>query len=78
MQMHKNRNKRRKFCEFAAKNKVPDYKDLETLEKFLDDCKRIVSSHYTGTGKTMQQALTTAIKQARFLGLLPYTDRHKE
>jgi len=69
--------KRRKFCRFTAeKVEMIDYKDVETLRDFLQDNGRIIPARLTGTKAHYQRQLDTAIKRARFLALLPYTDIH--
>ncbi|MBA4151984.1 MAG: 30S ribosomal protein S18 [Acinetobacter sp.] len=69
--------RRRKFCRFTA-DKVDyiDYKDTETLKQFITENGKIVPSRITGTKARYQRQLTLAIKQARFLALMPYTDNH--
>lgn len=52
-----------------------DYKDVDTLKKFLTPHARIQSRRRTGTASADQRALATAIKRARFMGLLPYVSR---
>lgn len=52
-----------------------DYKDVETLKKFLTPHARIQSKRRSGIPSTDQRALAEAIKRARFLGLLPYVSR---
>lgn len=70
--------KRRKFCQFTA-NKVEqiDYKDLDTLKEFVMESGRIVPSRVTGVKAKYQRQLTSAIKLARFLALIPYCDSHR-
>ncbi|NVK12146.1 MAG: 30S ribosomal protein S18 [Gammaproteobacteria bacterium] len=70
--------RRRKFCKFTAEgvNQI-DYKDLETLKAYITETGKIVPSRITGTKAKYQRQLATAIKRARFLALLPYTDQHK-
>ena len=53
-----------------------DYKDLETLKAFLTETGKIVPARITGTNAFYQRQLATAIKRARFLALLPYSDQH--
>jgi len=53
-----------------------DYKDLETLKAFLTETGKIVPARITGTNAYYQRQLATAIKRARFLALLPYSDQH--
>ena len=69
--------KRRKFCRFSAAGvEQIDYKDLDTLKQYLTETGKIVPARVTGTAARYQRQLQTAIKRARFLALLPYTDRH--
>ncbi|AHX12457.1 MULTISPECIES: 30S ribosomal protein S18 [Dyella] len=69
--------RRRKFCRFTAeKVKEIDYKDLNTLRQYVTENGKIVPSRITGTKARYQRQLATAIKRARFLALLPYTDNH--
>ena len=70
--------RRRKFCRFTAEGvKQIDYKDLDTLKAYVSETGKIVPSRITGTNAKYQRQLSTAIKRARFLALLPYTDCHK-
>ena len=69
--------RRRKFCRFTAEGvKEIDYKDLDTLKAYISETGKIVPSRITGTKAKYQRQLTTAVKRARFLALLPYTDAH--
>jgi small subunit ribosomal protein S18 len=69
--------RRRKFCRFTAEGvKEIDYKDLVTLKGYVSETGKIVPSRITGTKAHYQRQLATAIKRARYLALLPYTDRH--
>ena len=69
--------KRKRFCRFTAE-KVDqiDYKDVETLRDFVGENGKITPARLTGTKAHYQRQLDTAIKRARFLALLPYTDTH--
>jgi small subunit ribosomal protein S18 len=70
--------RRKRFCKFSAEGTVQiDYKDLETLKEYVTESGKIVPSRVTGTKARYQRQLATAIKRARFLSLLPYTDQHK-
>ena len=70
--------RRRKFCKFTAEGvKEIDYKDLETLKAYISETGKIVPSRITGTKAKYQRQLATAVKRARFLALLPYTDSHQ-
>jgi len=69
--------RRRKFCKFTAEGvKEIDYKDLETLRAYITETGKVVPSRITGTKARYQRQLSTAVKRARFLALLPYTDKH--
>lgn len=70
--------RRKKYCRFTAEGiSEIDYKDLETLKGFVTETGKIVPSRITGTKVKYQRQLATAIKRARFLALLQYTDQHK-
>lgn len=70
--------RRRKYCRFTAEGVVQiDYKDLETLKGYITETGKIVPSRITGTRARYQRQLSTAIKRARFIALLPYTDSHE-
>ena len=69
--------RRKKYCRFTAEGTTDiDYKDLSLLKSFITETGKIVPSRITGTKARYQRQLTTAIKRARYLSLLPYTDRH--
>jgi small subunit ribosomal protein S18 len=69
--------RRKKFCRFSAEgvNEI-DYKDLNLLKQYLSETGKIVPSRITATKAKYQRQLATAIKRARYLALLPYSDRH--
>jgi len=70
--------RRRKFCRFTAEGvKQIDYKDLDTLKAYITETGKIVPSRITGTNARYQRQLSSAIKRARYLALLPYTDSHQ-
>ena len=69
--------RRRKYCRFTAEGiDYIDYKDIDTLKAYITETGKIVPSRITGTNAKYQRQLATAIKRARFLALLPYTDNH--
>lgn len=69
--------RRRKYCRFTAEGiEEIDYKDLNLLKQFVGESGKIVPSRITGTKARYQRQLATAVKRARFLALLPYTDNH--
>ena len=64
---------KKKYCHFKKEgiNEI-DYKDTALLKRFITDKGAIVPARNTGTSKHMQIKLTTAIKRARFMALIPY------
>ena len=65
--------KKKKYCRFK-KNKIKyvDYKDPEFLKKFLNEQGKILPRRVTGTSLKYQRKISTAVKRARHLALLPY------
>ncbi len=69
--------RRRRYCRFTAEGITEiDYKDLNLLKAYVSETGKIVPSRITGTKAKYQRQLATAIKRARYLALLPYTDAH--
>ncbi|TFH48995.1 MAG: 30S ribosomal protein S18 [Lysobacterales bacterium] len=69
--------RRRRYCRFTVEGiKEIDYKDLNTLKAYVSETGKIVPSRITGTKSRYQRQLSVAIKRARFLALLPYSDSH--
>jgi small subunit ribosomal protein S18 len=69
--------RRRKFCRFTAeKIEWIDYKGIDILKDFINENGRIIPARITGTSAGYQRQLSTAIKRARYLALMPYTDLH--
>lgn len=69
--------RRKRYCKFTAEGvEYIDYKDLNTLKQYLAENGKIVPSRVSGTRVRYQRQLSTAIKRARFLALLPYCDAH--
>jgi small subunit ribosomal protein S18 len=69
--------RRKKFCRFTAEGVVEiEYKDLDMLKSYITETGKIVPSRVTGTNAKYQRQLAVAIKRARYLALLPYTDQH--
>lgn len=54
-----------------------DYKNIPLLKEYISEVGKIVPRRITGTSTSVQRELARAIKQARFIGLLPYCDNHK-
>jgi small subunit ribosomal protein S18 len=66
---------RKKFCKFSGPDAESiDYKDTQMLRSYITESGQIVPSRITGTNAIFQRQLARAIKQARFLALLPFTD----
>lgn len=63
---------KKKACPFCEDKKNPDYKDLEELKKYITERGKIVSRERTGVCAKHQRQLTTAIKRARYLAMLPF------
>ncbi|WP_369585348.1 30S ribosomal protein S18, partial [Kingella oralis] len=67
-----------KFCRFTAeKIQEVDYKQVDLLKDFITENGKIIPARITGTKAHYQRQLAVAVKRARFLALLPYTDQHK-
>ena len=68
--------KKKRCCPFSTPSapKV-DYKDLRLLQKFVSDSGKILPSRITSVSTKYQRHLSTAIKRARFLALLPFQSR---
>ena len=73
----KNLFRRKKFCRFTVeKIKQIDYKDVDLLKDFINENGKIIPARITGTKARYQRQLSIAVKRARYLALLPYTDLH--
>ena len=69
--------RRRRYCRFTAEGVDEiDYKDLEMLKEYITETGKIVPSRITGTSAKYQRQLAKAVKRARYIALLPYTDQH--
>ena len=68
------RKGRRKVCQFCvdSSNEI-DYKDVTRLKKFTSERAKILPRRVTGTCAKHQRELTTAIKRARQIAIMPYT-----
>lgn len=65
--------RRKKVCQFCAdKTESIDYKDVETLKKCVTDRGKILPKRVTGTCSKHQREVTTAVKRARIVALMPY------
>lgn len=64
-------------CKFTAAGiEEVDYKDLDMLKQFITETGKIIPSRITGTKAKYQRQLSTAVKRARYLALVPYCDQH--
>ncbi len=71
--------RRRKFCKFCADTSIAiDHKDPDLLRGFITERYKILPSRVTGTCAKHQRFLTTAIKRARVLALVPFTPLHHD
>lgn len=69
--------RKKKFCRFTAEGFTEiDYKDADLLKNYITETGKVIPSRITGTSAKFQRMLTVAIKRARFLALLPYSDQH--
>ena len=69
--------RRRRYCKFTAEGiEEIDYKDINTLKAYVTETGKIVPSRISGTKARYQRQLAKAIKQARYLALIPYCDSH--
>jgi small subunit ribosomal protein S18 len=65
-------HRRKKVCVFCGKDNVIDYKDTAKLKKYISERGKILPRRITGTCAKHQRELTTAIKRARQVALIPY------
>ena len=66
--------KRRKVCIFCGKDNVCDYKNVAQLKKFVSERGKILPRRFTGNCAKHQREITLAVKRARHLALMPYSD----
>jgi small subunit ribosomal protein S18 len=80
MAKKKDNKKRRKVifvavkrdCPYCKADKMPDYKDVDTLQKYMSDRAKLLGKDHTGLCAKHQRHLSIAIKRARHLALLPF------
>ena len=68
---------RKKYCRFCKNKEDIDYKNVDLLSRYITERKKIVSRRVTGVCAKHQRILSTAIKRARILALIPFTVLHK-
>mgnify|MGYP001259904388 CR=1 FL=1 len=67
---------RKKFCPFSQKNSpIIDYKDIKLLSRYVSEKGKIIPSRITNVSRSKQKELSTAIKRARFLALMSFTNK---
>ena len=67
---------RRKFCPFSQKNSpIIDYKDIKMLNRYVSEKGKIIPSRITNVSRSKQKDLSKAIKRARFLALMSFTNK---
>jgi len=64
---------RKKICKFCESGEAIDYKNYKVLRRFITEQGKIIPSRITGTCAKHQRELTTAIKRARNIALIPYS-----
>lgn len=70
--------RKKRYCRFTAEGVAEiDYKDIDTLREFISETGKMIPGRVTGTKAKYQRQLTTAIKRARFLALMPFCDAHR-
>ena len=68
---------RKKFCPFSQKNSpIIDYKDIKLISRYISEKGKITPSRITNVSRSKQLELSKAIKRARFLGLMSYTNKY--
>ncbi len=68
---------RKKFCPFSQKNSpLIDYKDVKLLSRYISEKGKITPSRITNVSRSKQLELSKAIKRARFLALMSYTNKY--
>ena len=68
---------RKKFCPFSQKNSpMIDYKDVKLLNIYISEKGKITPSRITNVSRSKQLELSKAIKRARFLALMSFTNKH--
>ena len=73
MSMKDNPRRRiRKVCFFTQNNVAPDYKDVDTIRRFITERGKLVPRRLTGTSAKYQRLLAVAVKRARHLALVPF------
>ncbi len=72
MRGHMIHKRKKRKCMFCMTKKEPYFLDVETIEGFVGENRRILPRRATGTCSKHQRGVTRAVKRARFVALLPY------
>jgi small subunit ribosomal protein S18 len=70
------RRKQKGNCYFEESKTTPNYKDVLILRRFISDRGKLTPREYTNVTSKNQRLLAREVKKARFMALLPYTDKH--
>lgn len=65
-----------KYNNFIKQNEILDYKDIDTLKKYINEQGKILSRRSTGLYTKKQKQVSKSIKKARILGLLPFLNKN--
>ena len=69
---------RKKFCPFSVKKPpIIDYKDIRLLSRYISEKGKMTPSRITNVSSSKQKVLARAIKRARFLSLMSYTNKKR-
>lgn len=63
-------------CYFTQSKSKPDYKDVLILKRFVNERGKIIRQTFSGLTAKNQRMLSQAVKRARYMALLPYTEKH--
>lgn len=63
-------------CFYCKTKDKPDYKDVLKLRRFISDRGKLIAKNKSGLCSACQRKVSTEIKKARYLSLIPYTERH--
>lgn len=74
-QMRRRQVPRTMGCYYCKQNIVPDYKNLDTVQRFVSERGKILGVRDTGVCQKHQRALSQAVKRARYMALLPFVVR---
>jgi small subunit ribosomal protein S18 len=70
------RTRKATVCYFTQTNSKPDYKDVLVLKRFITERGKLLHNSVTGLTAKNQRMLSEAVKRARYMSLLPFTERH--